>query len=127
MIESMTFPATPASIASTREFARGVVTEAPDEARDAMILMISELATNAVRHARTDFTVTTTHTESMVEVSVSDHGGGTPLKRDPPHTEPTGRGLLIVDTFSDEWGITRSGRTTVIWFRLAYAKHRQTT
>jgi anti-sigma regulatory factor (Ser/Thr protein kinase) len=89
-----------------------------------MVLMVSELATNAVRHAQTDFTVAITYTDSMVEVSVSDRGGGTPLKRDPTHSEPTGRGLLIVDAFSDEWGITRSGKTTAIWFRLAHAKHR---
>jgi serine/threonine-protein kinase RsbW len=40
-----------------------------------------------------------------VRVDVADEGGGAVVFRDPIPTEPTGRGLRIVEQLSDEWGV----------------------
>jgi anti-sigma regulatory factor (Ser/Thr protein kinase) len=75
-------------------------------------LIASELATNAILHARTDFTVTLTglHTKVIlgVEDAVETH---VPWADVPAATEATamaqnGRGLGIVSEVSQDWGVT---------------------
>jgi hypothetical protein len=53
-------------------------------------------------------------------VEVADRGGGEPVMRSPSPSEPTGRGLRIVDMLAAEWGVDHqrdSGKT--IWFTVA--------
>ena len=71
--------------------------------------MVSELATNCVRHTVTDFTVRVERTPDEVRVDVTDTGGGTPEVRSPEPSEPSGRGLRIVRELSDSFGITIYG------------------
>ena len=66
--------------------------------------MVSELATNCIRHAEAEFEVTIESHRNEVRVEVSDDAGGTPTKRSPAPEEPRGRGLQIVEMFSDALG-----------------------
>jgi anti-sigma regulatory factor (Ser/Thr protein kinase) len=75
-------------------------------------LTASELATNAILHAHTDFTLTLmglrTKVILAVEDAVEDHIPSMDL---PPVTQvmamaPRGRGLGIVSHLSQEWGVT---------------------
>jgi anti-sigma regulatory factor (Ser/Thr protein kinase) len=90
---------------------------------DAAELLTSELATNAVLHARTPFTVSATTEDHQLRVSVHDahcepfgatamvahNGAGA------DHPEH-GRGLRIVDKIADAWDITLGPDGTTVWF-----------
>jgi signal transduction histidine kinase len=82
-------------------------------------LLVSELASNAVRHAGTPFTVSLQCDGTIVRVEVADDSSGMPVAQRPPPDAITGRGLLIVDALATRWGVepTSSGKT--VWFELA--------
>ncbi len=110
----------PKSVAASRRFVEGALTDLPDELQEAAVLMVSELATNAIVHATTGFEVTIHRTKSKLRVEVADLGGGEPEVRMPPVSEPHGRGLQIVEELSDDWGITeRTGDTgKTVWYEV---------
>ena len=91
------------------------------EQRDAVSMMVSELAMNAVEHARTRFQVTVDITDGVLRVEVTDSGGGTvTAQRVPDATSLRGRGLFIVDRLSDAWGTSSSaGSAKRVWFTIA--------
>lgn len=89
------------------------------ETRSAIILMVSELATNAVRHTNSaTFEVLVEQTAERVRVRVTDDGGGTPVVRAPSITDLSGRGLRIVIQLSDRFGIELAGDATTVWFEV---------
>lgn len=96
---------------------------------DDAALVLSELLTNALRHARPldggSVEVSWAVTGSEVEVAVSDGGAATrPVAGHPPATALGGRGLSIVADLAEHWGVVdRPGRTTV-WARVT-ARTRQ--
>jgi anti-sigma regulatory factor (Ser/Thr protein kinase) len=74
----------------------------------AIELMVSELATNCIRHGGTPFDLMIDLSSKEVTVEVSDAGPGKPALRSPSPTDPTGRGLRIVDQLSHQWGVETS-------------------
>jgi anti-sigma regulatory factor (Ser/Thr protein kinase) len=102
-----------------RGFVADILAESvPEAIRDAAEVMVSELATNAVRHAHTAFSMTVSLTDSRVRIEVSDGGSGLPSLLSPATTELSGRGLKIVDGLADEWGVEPSTRGKTVWFVL---------
>lgn len=85
---------------------------------DAAELMISELASNCVRHAQTDFEVRISAMEE-VRIEVRDSGSGSPRVLSPTAREPTGRGLRIVEAMSRRWGVITQPTGKTVWFTLA--------
>lgn len=123
MRKTRAFAAEPVSVTAARRFVVGVLAPTSEEVRQAAELMVSELATNAVRHVHSDFDVSVECGRAGVRVEVTDHGGGTPAMRCPAPTEPSGRGLRIVDMFAERWGVehhSAGGKT--VWFTLAVAR-----
>jgi anti-sigma regulatory factor (Ser/Thr protein kinase) len=112
------FPADVASVAAARRYAREALSAVAPEPRDAAELMVSELATNSIKHARSPFTVVIEQSPATVSVEVHDTGGGHPTLGSPQPWEPIGRGLYIVDLMSSTWGITESDHGKVVWFTL---------
>jgi len=96
------------------------LSNAPGRVVDDAALMVSELATNCVRYAHSDFTVSIEQTAREVRVDVTDAAGGDVAMRDPGPTEPTGRGLRIVDQLADAWGVQELVDPTGkrVWFTL---------
>ena len=86
------------------------------------MLLVSELATNAVRHGAPPVTVRL-HCDEVegLEIRVSDGSSRAPLLRRPDPGRWGGRGVVLVDTLSQEWGVvpTRTGK--VVWCRLRSA------
>ncbi len=119
------FPANRHSVTAARRLASHMLGDSPNEVREAVELMISELTTNCVRHGKASFelTISIDHAEKQIRVEVSDPGGGTPTMRSPGPDEPTGRGLRIVDMLSDEWGVRpKSPAGKTVWFRLEVSR-----
>lgn len=122
MSETRSFPSSPRSIKPARQFVARYFLDAC--AADAATLMVSELATNCVRHAHSWFTITVTpETSTTLRIEVRDHGDGvgSPRLCRPTPTEPSGRGLQIVAALAHDWGtsINETGGHTV-WFTLVF-------
>ena len=82
-------------------------------------VLISELATNVVRHARTPYTVAITWDGHTLRAEVSD---GSPLAPRPPLTsrddDEGGRGLLLVDAVAAHWGVDLYHDGKTVWFEI---------
>lgn len=114
------FDAAARSVAQCRRFALDATSDLDQSARDAMVLMVSELATNAILHAGTGFVVQIERTDGRVKVTVADEGRGTPVLRQPDVRQLHGRGLQVVRELSDDWGTVAAtdGKSTAVWFSL---------
>jgi anti-sigma regulatory factor (Ser/Thr protein kinase) len=85
-------------------------------------LLVSELVTNAVRHAELtpgDLIRLVVDTgDSRLRVEVHDPGGGfVPVEPAPDPARPSGWGLYLVAELADRWGVESDG-TTHVWFEL---------
>ena len=85
---------------------------------DDVRMVASELAANAVLHARTAFTLTLEGRVRSVLLTVRD---GSPTPPQPSRAGPggfgtSGRGLVIVNLLSESWGVTRwHGDAKSVW------------
>lgn len=100
-------PAEPASVGQARRFVRRILADwGLEELVDTGQLLTSELATNAVLHARTAFAVVVSRTASAVRVDVLDGSVVQPRSRQPSLTAATGRGVNMVEALAEQWGTT---------------------
>jgi anti-sigma regulatory factor (Ser/Thr protein kinase) len=111
------FRCEPAAVPAVRRFVRDALREQSREVVDAAELMACELATNCVRHARTDFELAI-RSDGQIRVEVRDKGQGRPRLRSPTPREPSGRGLRIVEAMSSTWGVIPSPSGKTVWFTL---------
>lgn len=89
------------------------------ELTDPLTLIVSELATNAVVHARSSFTLTLTLGSRALRVEVVDCGAGLPNPTNPDPTGVGGRGLLLVAELSVAWGVEPGDSCKTVWCELA--------
>ncbi|MFJ8043337.1 ATP-binding protein [Kitasatospora sp. NPDC096147] len=82
--------------------ALGWTEHAPDTA-DSVLLAVSELITNAHRHAGSDASLVLTWDGRSLEVSVHDSSPVLPVVRAPDATATGGRGIGIVAALADDW------------------------
>ncbi|MEX0427116.1 ATP-binding protein [Nocardioides sp. DS6] len=113
------YPLHPASVSKARAFVAHALDPVPEELRDCAVLVTSELATNAITHAHSAFTVSVTLTAEHVHLAVTDEGGGMPRLRHTGPTQAHGRGLLIVSSLADRWGVDAQNATTSVWCTFA--------
>lgn len=105
--------------------ARQLATEAlpglPNEAIQTVALVVSELATNCVQHAGTEFRLKVHRDSGQVHVEVTDGSKQQPTLRHPSPSQPHGRGLQIVDVLARRWGVIQGGAGTgkTVWCRIA--------
>ena len=83
-------------------------------------LVVSELATNAVRHAGGAVQITVTHDTDHIRIEIHDHRSERPHLR-APSTEPGGLGLHIVDQLSRRWGSQATITGKLVWAVIACA------
>jgi len=100
--------------------ARQFVSETFEEwARDDLvqegILVVTELATNAVVHARSDFTVSLSRHGDSVRLSVGDSVTHPPAAREVDSMVPGGKGLYLVEALSQSWGHDQIDGGKVVW------------
>lgn len=89
---------------------------------DDIRLLVSELVTNAVRHAEAprggEIGLDVTLRDGSVRVEVADPGQGfEPTPRDGEMSRPGGWGLYLVDRIADRWGVIRN-RMNRVWFEI---------
>ena len=76
---------------------------------DDVTLVTSELATNALSHAGTPFTVTIKAFPDDVVLEVRDGGASRPNRVDAQVDACVGRGMAIVDVVCRDWGVVVDG------------------
>jgi anti-sigma regulatory factor (Ser/Thr protein kinase) len=81
------------------------------------VLLVSELATNAVLHARTAFTVSIERGERL-RIEVDDGDPRMPHARDYSLDAMSGRGLHLVEALSRASGAQRHGEGKTVWFEV---------
>lgn len=89
-----------------------------------VLIVASELVTNAVLHARTNLELSYAYDHANVEVGVRDldiRPWQPPPSPHAPDSWPAlslgGRGLAIVAAIADEWGVTETEDGKQIWAR----------
>lgn len=110
----------PAGPRKARTFVRhllsdwGVAGEVVDDAE----LLVSELVTNAIMHARTGATVEISRYDGTVELAVSDESVR-PLELRLPSVEAvTGRGVYFLDQLASDWEVEPTADGKTVRFRL---------
>lgn len=87
-----------------------------------MRLLVSELVTNSVRHARSSeddqLELEVSVSRGLIHVCVTDHGPGFEVSARTPDDDPgSGWGLFLVERLADRWGVSVNG-TTQVWFEI---------
>ncbi|MEU5093926.1 ATP-binding protein [Streptomyces sp. NPDC020996] len=90
-------------------------------AAEDVLLVVSELVTNACLHAEGPDELGITCDNKVIRVEVSDRGGGQPAPRNPHRAgRPGGHGMFIVQRLCLDWGVVRTpgaaGKT--VWAEL---------
>lgn len=127
---SFRFAGRPASVKHARDWLgrRLSLTDAPEETTKAALLLLSELATNNIKHAparwgeRGDFYVRAFFFHGWLRIEVRDANGRRPSPRvlAPEATAEGGRGLVLVNAFASRWGRFQSPLGPGMFFELRW-------
>lgn len=111
--------ADPRSVGQARRFCAATLDGwgADPELVSTCVLLVSELATNAVLHARTAFSVAIER-HSALRIEVDDGDPRMPHARDYSLDAMSGRGLHLVEALSQASGAHRSGEGKTVWFEV---------
>jgi anti-sigma regulatory factor (Ser/Thr protein kinase) len=118
----LALPAVAASAGQARMAVRAVLHEHGIGRGDDAALLVSEVVTNAITHARSELVLRAWMQPGRLRISVEDREGATlpqPGSAARGDTEAeSGWGLLLVEALSDAWGVqtTRGGKR--VWFDL---------
>lgn len=103
-----------------RRFVASRCEELPTQARDVVLLLTSELVTNAVLHGEGEVLLEIQVDSGIVGVAVRDQGDGVVSPASRFSWPETGHGLTLVRELSDRWGVEQtsgmSGKR--VWFEL---------
>jgi anti-sigma regulatory factor (Ser/Thr protein kinase) len=100
--------------------------ELPAAVRHDVLLLVTELVTNAVRHAGVapgrPVRVDVRRWRQRVRVEVADQGAGFPAVPRPrrPSDEPGGWGLFLVERIADRWGVDHCSPGKCVWFEIEF-------
>ena len=112
------------AIAPARHWARDRLSEVGiDDGRlDLLVLLVSELVTNAVAHADPPVVLRVHVDEERTRVEVTDGVRDVPVVRDPPPTALGGRGVMFVDRLASSWGTSEEEgeAAKAVWFELRH-------
>ena len=116
-------PARPASVSAARRALLAANGGLPSTVRDDVLLLLTELVSNAVRHAGAGVgqavRVELQQWARMIAVAVFDEG--TRFAAEAPHPKRDrsgGWGLFLIDRIADRWGITPTSSGTCAWFEI---------
>jgi DNA-binding NarL/FixJ family response regulator len=117
--QSARFQPEPSSVPEAREFVRNLLREwGAEHLFDEASLIVTELAANAVLHARSPYDVRLTHTDGVLRIEVADGDPGTPEPQPFSAVAESGRGIVLVSALSASWGIDTRPHGKVTWAEL---------
>jgi anti-sigma regulatory factor (Ser/Thr protein kinase) len=91
------------------------------EMTETALLLVSELATNAIRHGAPPVRLSLRLDKDRLRVEVTDSSPALPQLVHPGPDQPGGRGLQIVQQLALKWGASASPRRIgkTVWFELS--------
>ncbi|MEU3146469.1 MULTISPECIES: SpoIIE family protein phosphatase [unclassified Streptomyces] len=112
-------PGDPEALVEARRMVRaGVGAWGTGNRADEIELAADELITNALMHTEGAAVVTLrvlTGGERRLRVEVADSSSALPRRREAGESGVSGRGLLLVETLADEWGVEARGGGKCVW------------
>ncbi|MFF5988901.1 ATP-binding protein [Prauserella flavalba] len=96
----------------------GALGAVADGVRQSVLLIVTELVTNAVVHARSASSLRVLAGGGHVRVEVADSAREPPVVRSPSPRQPHGRGMLLISAMADEWGVRHTDDGKVVWAEL---------
>ncbi len=116
MPASITLPADPMSARRARKFvAEALSSEQTEQWEMAAKLLVTELVTNAILHARTQVTVTVSLEDGRLRLAVRDGSRRPPATRTYDLQAATGRGMALVERLSTAWGVDVHDDGKTVW------------
>jgi anti-sigma regulatory factor (Ser/Thr protein kinase) len=111
--------ADPSAPSAARRFVAEAVGDGfPDERVDELVLLVSEVVTNAVFHAQTQLEVRVDVFETHVSVQVRDFNDARPATM-PDVGAHGGWGLRLLDQLALRWGVNDEEPGKTVWFEVA--------
>lgn len=121
-VREVPLPNLPTSARLARQLAHSVLRqrwELPAQLTEYAVLLVSELVGNAVRHTGAHtFGLRMQRRPGWIRVEVRDPSRGLPCLLPVAELDTSGRGLFLVDTLSDRWGVDLLPRGKTTWFEM---------
>ena len=89
-----------------------------DDLVDPVLLLTSEVVTNALLHSGTRLVLTVARDGAGVRVEVADGSAVPPVQRRHSTSASTGRGVQLLEAVADEWGWTATSTGKLVWYRV---------
>jgi anti-sigma regulatory factor (Ser/Thr protein kinase) len=98
------FEATDVAVTEARQLAQQTLAKVGLVSED-VLMVVNELAANAVSHVRQKFVLSLSTTPEQVTVEVRDPSPVEPTVREPTDWAVGGRGMLLVSALARRWGV----------------------
>jgi PAS domain S-box-containing protein len=110
----------PRSVAAGRRFvAQTLCAWGCADLAETACLLVSEILTNAVRHADAPVGLRLHRTACETTIEICDDNTHPPQRRMPDLDDENGRGLMLVEMLASAWGTRPSNTGKTVWFSLA--------
>jgi anti-sigma regulatory factor (Ser/Thr protein kinase) len=118
-VNALDLPPTTDSVPAARRFIRSRLGQGPTDI-DIATLLVSEVVTNAILHARTSVTLTVELHGVVAHIAVRDGSPVRPRVHAFSNTSATGRGLRLLDRLAMRWGVDADPASggKVVWFEV---------
>ncbi|MEU3709585.1 ATP-binding protein [Streptomyces catenulae] len=121
-VDEVPFPSRPESAGAARRLTHRVLHEQwglPPHLTENAVLLVSELVGNAVRHTGARrFGLRMLRRRGWIRIEVRDPSRGLPCLMPVRELDISGRGLFLVETLSDRWGVDLLPRGKTTWFEM---------
>ena len=123
-MEHLDLPASASAARTGRAFVSAFCTRhhLPGDATADAVLLTSELLTNAYLHARSPAVVTIGLLGQVLRVEVADQSDTPPAAREPGPGSAGGRGMQLIGSLAQQWGVLPRQVGKAIWFELSAAR-----
>jgi anti-sigma regulatory factor (Ser/Thr protein kinase) len=117
---SVDLPPEPSSATRARALTRDRLGEScsPDTL-ETVALLVTELVTNAILHARTPLQLTVEARPGYLRICVVDESRDQPAVRHFETDAVTGRGLALVEQLASSWGVDQTPSGKAVWCEVA--------
>jgi anti-sigma regulatory factor (Ser/Thr protein kinase) len=109
------FEGLPGTVRQARAFVADSLGQSSGVDKEALDLVVSELVTNVVVHARTPFEVLVVVDSLRLRIEVADLSRAAPVSKPWSEDAEGGRGLWIVAAIARSWGYEVTNRGKVVW------------
>lgn len=117
---SVELPPEPSSATQARHLARQrLEVVCSPEVLDTVALLVTELVTNAILHARTPLLLVIEPNADHIRVCVEDSSPQSPEIRNYDADAVTGRGLALVEQLASAWGVEQTPTGKAVWCEIA--------